>query len=286
MPIFRLTETDLVPLERATFQDIGIRERIDLQRLLRNRIDVIAPDTLIIAEEFGDWLDSRRRIDLLGVDRDGNLVVFELKRTEDGGHMDLQAIRYAAMVSTLTFEQATRAYGQYLQAIGREEEDPREILLEWLDWETPDESRFAQDVRVVLASAEFGIEITTAALWLNSRGIDIRCVRLEPYAHDGRVLVDVQQVVPLPEATEYQVRVRQKEEQERRERTGGADFTRYDLSIGDDKFPYQWKRRMVYKVVAYLIGKGISPDRIKSVIDWLPTNLFRHVDGGVSAAER
>ena len=34
---------------------------------------------------------------LLCIDREANLVVVELKRTEDGGHMDLQAIRYAAM---------------------------------------------------------------------------------------------------------------------------------------------------------------------------------------------
>jgi len=30
----------------------------------------------------------------------------ELKRTEDGGHMGLQAVRYAAMVSAMPFEKA------------------------------------------------------------------------------------------------------------------------------------------------------------------------------------
>ena len=48
---------------------------------------------MVLAEEFGDWQDSRRRIDLLCLDRDAGLVVVELKRTEDGGHMELQAIR-------------------------------------------------------------------------------------------------------------------------------------------------------------------------------------------------
>jgi hypothetical protein len=46
-----------------------------------------------------DWEDSSRSIDLLCIDKQANLVVIELKRTEDGGHMELQAIRYAAMVS-------------------------------------------------------------------------------------------------------------------------------------------------------------------------------------------
>ena len=53
--------------------------------------------SLVISEEFSDWEDSKKRIDLLGIDSDANLVIIELKRTEDGSYMDLQAIRYAAI---------------------------------------------------------------------------------------------------------------------------------------------------------------------------------------------
>src|SRR5215470_12922041 len=104
MPIFEITQSAIRRLNETTFGAAGIRERADLQRLLRSNIGVVSPDTLVVAEEFGEWEDSRRRIDLLGLDREANLVVIELKRTEDGGHMELQAIRYAAMVSTLTFD--------------------------------------------------------------------------------------------------------------------------------------------------------------------------------------
>lgn len=94
MPIYQVT--GLKEVEPTSFADAGFRERDHIQQLLKRQIDVIAPDTLIISEEFGDWEDSRRRIDLLGVDKEGNLVVIELKRTQDGGHMDLQSVRYAA----------------------------------------------------------------------------------------------------------------------------------------------------------------------------------------------
>lgn len=46
----------------------------------------------------------RRRIDLLCLDKNANWVVVELKRTEDGGAMEQQAIRCAAMVSTSTLD--------------------------------------------------------------------------------------------------------------------------------------------------------------------------------------
>ena len=121
MPIYEFAETDIFRLDETTFNLAGLQERRDLQRLLREHIEVIAPNSLVIAEEFGDWDESRRRIDLLAIDKEANLVVIELKRTEDGGHMELQSIRYASMVSTMTFDQAANAFGQYLKQIGKDD---------------------------------------------------------------------------------------------------------------------------------------------------------------------
>ena len=217
MPIYEITADKLRKIDETSFAEVGIKERNDLQRLLRSQIEVISPDTLIIAEEFGEWQESKRRIDLLGVDKDGDLIVFELKRNEDGGHMELQAIRYAAMVSTMTFDRAVDIYGDYLAKRGSDKQ-AKESLLEFLEWEEPDEERFAKDVRMILASAEFSKELTTSVMWLNDRDLDIRCIRLKPYRDEEKLLVDVQQVIPLPEAAAYQVGVREKERKERKER--------------------------------------------------------------------
>ena len=93
MPIFEIGDDAIRPVELTSFGAAGLKERADLQRLLRDQVGVVAPDTLVIAEEFREWTESRRRIDLLAVDKAANLVVIELKRTEDGGHMELQAVR-------------------------------------------------------------------------------------------------------------------------------------------------------------------------------------------------
>ena len=87
---------ELAPVPSSTFAIENVLERADLQRLLRARIDAIADDVLIVSEKFGAFTDARRRIDLLGIDREGRLVVFELKRTADGGHLELQALRSGA----------------------------------------------------------------------------------------------------------------------------------------------------------------------------------------------
>ena len=82
MPIFQVTQNDLKRLTETTFGAEGLMERNDIQRLLRGQIGVLDECFMVIAEEFGDWLDSSRRIDLLCLDSDANLVVVELKRTE------------------------------------------------------------------------------------------------------------------------------------------------------------------------------------------------------------
>ncbi len=204
MAIYEIACDRFRKIDQTSFSTAGLRERQDLQRLLRSQIETVSPNTLVIAEEFSQWEDSNRRIDLLGIDKDANLVVIELKRTEDGGHMELQSIRYAAMVSAMTFERAVEVYSDFLKRFNDTAVDAKELLLEFLEWAEPDEDYFAQDVRIVLVAAEFSKELTTSVIWLNERGLNIECVRIKPYSDNGRILADIQQIIPLPEAAKSQ----------------------------------------------------------------------------------
>jgi RecB family endonuclease NucS len=114
MALYTFNDKNLSEISRTSFGIESIRERDDLQVALRDSIEAISPDTLVISEEFSDWSEGARRIDLLGLDRQANLVIIELKRDETGAHMELQALRYAAMASTLTFKKAVEIYQAYL----------------------------------------------------------------------------------------------------------------------------------------------------------------------------
>ncbi len=241
MPLYEVTSDNLTEIARTTFDQAGLRERTDLQRLLKRQIEVILPDTLVLAEEFGEWEDSKRRIDLLGLDKNANLVVIELKRTDDGGHMELQAIRYAAMVSTMTFDKVVDIYSRHWQSSN---DEAQAAILDFLEWDDTDADSFAQDVKIVLVSANFSKELTTAVMWLNKRDLDIRCIRLVPYQDNGRTLIDVQQVIPLPEAAEYQIKIREKEQRERKEKAADGPFLKFWeglLASGENSTPLHSK---------------------------------------------
>lgn len=225
MAIYALTDDQLVAVSATSFSAENIHERKHIQQLLKANISVLDDGLMVIAEEFGEWVDSSRRIDLLCIDTDANLVVVELKRTEDGGHMELQALRYAAMISAMTFEQLVETHARYRNSAQPDHEGARATILEFLGWTDPDEDQFGQDTRIILASANFSKELTTAVLWLRDRDIDIRCVRLQPYRlADGPVLLDVQQLIPLPETASFQTQIGVKRQAERKQRA-----ERYDI---------------------------------------------------------
>lgn len=216
MAIFEITKENMTPLAETSFDVEGIYERNDLQRHLKRNIGVLSSDLMVIAEEYSDWHDSNRRVDLLCIDTEANIVVVEIKRTNDGGHMELQAIRYAAMLSTMTFKQLVDAHASYVRSMGQTHEEAEAAVLAFLRWGEPNEDDFGGEVRIILAAADFSKEITTSVMWLNDHEIDIRCIRLKPYRQqDGRVLLDVQQIIPLPEAADYQTKIRAKEQAER-----------------------------------------------------------------------
>jgi hypothetical protein len=181
---------ELVVVPSSTFTTEKVLERGDLQRLLRARIDAIADDVLIVAEEFGAFADA----------------------------------------------------------------------------------------------AGFGREITTTVLWLTDLyGLDIRCVRLTPYRVGDRLLLEVQQVIPLPEASELIIQLRRKATQERAVRSSdGRDWTQYVITGPAGEIEPLRKRQAVLAMVTTLRDAGVPAREIAEAI---PPLRFLPVDGTLAGAE-
>ena len=160
--------------------------------------------------------------------------------------------------------------------------DAKDSLLEFLNWNDSDGEEFGQKVKIVLVSTEFTKELTTSVMWLNNLGLDIRCVRMHPYTNDGQTFLDVQTIIPIPEAADYQVRIRKQKQKERESRQSARDFTKYDVSIAGKQYRAQSKRKMMFLLVSEVLANGGTPQQVMEVI---PRRKFKVFEGTLDAEQ-
>ncbi len=250
MALYEWKGNDLEPANKVTFK---AEERVErhLRHALRDAPDVLEEELFIVAEEYSNWEESGRSIDLLALDAKGRLVVVELKRTMTGDHMDLQAVRYAAMVANMTFNQVVEAHKDYLVRRG-EEGDAEERIRAYFG--ERDDEVDSSVPRILLASGNFSLELTTNVLWLNDNGLDITCVRLDLHRIGEDLYLSSSQVIPVPQAGDYQIRLRDKAKEQR---TRGAKPEEFP---GPDEFYHSIRS-----------APGEHQDEIKRLYDWAMT---------------
>ena len=82
------TTNRIRPLKTERFSELGFSERKHLQEWLENYPQALSPgegdELLIIQKEFDGFDDTRERLDLLAIDKDGNLVIIENKLDDSG----------------------------------------------------------------------------------------------------------------------------------------------------------------------------------------------------------
>src|SRR5690625_793310 len=102
--MFRINKNKNVieALERPSFQELGFRERENLQEWICHNPEVFGEDLLIIQKEFDGFNETRERLDLLALDKDGNLVIIENKLDDSGRDVVWQSLKYASYCSSLT----------------------------------------------------------------------------------------------------------------------------------------------------------------------------------------
>jgi hypothetical protein len=182
------------------------------------------------------------------------------------------------MVAAMSFEQVVGAHEAYLTKRGLPDADEAaERIREFLELPPDEEIDISAEVRILLVAGDFSREITTAVLWLNRfDGMDIRCVQLVAYEINGRNYLDIEQVIPLPQAADYQVQIRKKDQQQEKARSEGSDWTRYQIIVDGEVGPPLRKRQAVLTMIKKLGQKGV---KMEAVSKMLPPSRLRVISG-------
>ena len=206
----------LVRLEERRFSDLKLREREHLQEWLAHTPEALGEELLIIQKEFDGFADTRERLDLLALDKEGRLVVIENKLDDSGRDVVWQALKYAAYCSNLKQKDIVAIYQKYLDR-SSEDEDAEAKLRDFLDVEDLDEIVLNKrnEQRLVLIAANFRKEVTAAVLWLLGHEVLAQCFRVVPYSFGEEVFIDLQQIIPTPEAADFMIGMAAKDSEEK-----------------------------------------------------------------------
>lgn len=212
---FNKTTNEIEVCEKTDFKSHVILERQHLEKWIEKNPDLLGEELLIITNEYDKFDKTKERLDLLALDREGNVVVIELKRDDSGKNVDLQALKYAAYCSTLTLDGLTSIYNNYCDRNNHfiSKEDARKRILEFIT--DIDFEEINDNPRIILVSKEYRQEVTASVMWLRKYGLDIKCIKLTPYQlSKDKIVIEVNTIIPIPEAEDYIIRTEQKEGQE------------------------------------------------------------------------
>ena len=190
-------------IDTTTLNDAGLLERRHLQEWVIDHPEILGPTVMVVTVEYSGWIvdgdPQRQRLDILGIDADGRLVVAELKRGLAPDTVEMQAVKYAAMASRFNLEALAAAHAAFKRSRGAaiSEDQAAEALQAHAAGLT---NETLHDPRIVVVAQGFSPLVISAVVWLADRGVDISLVSFQPYKRaSGEVLVTFSTLFPLPD---------------------------------------------------------------------------------------
>ncbi|NIB39088.1 DUF4268 domain-containing protein [Pseudomaricurvus alkylphenolicus] len=215
----------IAPLEAKRFGELGFTERKHLQEWLENCPQALAQgegeELLIIQKEFDGFDDTRERLDLLALDKEGNLVIIENKLDDTGRDVVWQALKYASYCANLSKQQVVDIYQRYLNQKAQESGQPAasavDNLIEFLDVDGLEAAQInrIKTQRLIFVAARYRKEVTNTVLWLSQFGIACQCFKVTPFQAGDELFLSCEQIIPTPESSEFMIGMVAKEAEEK-----------------------------------------------------------------------
>jgi len=195
------------PLSRRTFSDMNFRERNHLQEWIAKKPEILGTSLLIIQKEFHGFEGTNERLDLLALDKQGNLVIIENKLDDSGRDVVWQALKYASYCAGMTKEEIIVTYQAYLDGScggGQAQQN----ILEFMEVDSDEELILnSGDQSIILVAATFRPEVTSTVMWLLDHQVRITCITVSLFQLGDEILLDSDQILPPPDTEEYRIRV-------------------------------------------------------------------------------
>jgi hypothetical protein len=163
-----------IPYDEYDFKEENYEK--DLESWLESNPDYILEDekVLIIGRQVTTNLGSV--IDLLGIDREGNVVVIELKRDQTPKETLAQILEYASFVEDLSYAQLEEISKEYL---GEENLVLTDYHRSYFNLQEGEAVAFNKNQKLVIIGQSITKEIRQTASFLRKKGIEVFCIEFK-----------------------------------------------------------------------------------------------------------
>lgn len=203
-------------IKEKTFSELGFKERTHLQEWIANNPESLGEDLLIIQKEFAGFNDTKERLDLLALDKQGNVVVIENKLDDSGKDVTWQVIKYASYCSSLKKSHIIKIYQDFLDKIEPGRYEAEKKLSDFFEGKDIEEIPLNNGLtqRLMLIAGDFRKEVTSCVLWLLSYNIRLQCFKVVPYELGEQLFLDIEQIIPVKDAQEFTVSMAEKTQED------------------------------------------------------------------------
>lgn len=203
--MLRVEGREATELHPTRLSDHDLSEDDLREWILANPSQILEEDLLIIGREVS-VARLNDGIDILALDRDGNIVVVELKRGVLRGGVDFQVLKYVSYVSRWNYEDIKQQFEKFLQSRwGKDLYGDDASFQETLQEFANDDYEVNSTQRIILAGDSVREKIGSVVLWLRKQDIDARIVELSLFYDENEDLyLDSKLLVPTSNLEKFE----------------------------------------------------------------------------------
>ena len=207
--------------EAAVIAPVGLGDRVaeaQLESWLIANPALAGEPLLILGSQLAEFAEDKDRLDVLAVDKQGEIVLIELKVDGQFRLTDLQALAYAAGYAGLRTDHFAEILRKRLESEGGSSvavERAKEAIVEFVDvLDEFEEWRPTPQVRIKLLAPGYPKRVLQTVKWLGDvYGMPIEAIQVQLYEDaGGRYQLTFERLLPLKSEDAFDLTVRAAEE--------------------------------------------------------------------------
>ena len=180
----------------SKYKRMSVSREKEIEDFIECNPGLLEKDLMIISRQ--QQTSTGKIIDLMGLDKDGNVVIIEIKKDQAPRKVISQVLDYGVWAESLTY--------QTLNSIAKQQQKlPKHnnLLEMFRDWADELDPEFNQNQKLYVIGEEIDEETRALASYLQRKGVDLFCLELNFHENKGEKKCTIQRVVDEVKNNDY-----------------------------------------------------------------------------------